>query len=81
MTGGEPHEHPFLTKYDDNLYVFTALPCVEISFKKDKNTGKKTVELRANSRNSSLLPQFHFDANCFKRLVESNLSDMEEADL
>jgi hypothetical protein len=79
MAGGEPHEHPFMIKHDDTLYIFTAFPSIQISFNKNKDTGKKTVDLCANSRNFTRMPHFHLDANCFKRLIESSLTDMEEA--
>jgi hypothetical protein len=77
LDGYEPLAHPDMTKHDYALYVFTGLPCVKFSFKKDKDTGKKTVELGPKNNELSSMPYYDFQAICFKRMIETNLVNMD----
>jgi hypothetical protein len=77
MENYEPLEHPDMTKHNNNLYVFTGLPCVKISFKEDRDSGKKTVELGPKNPEQTPMPYYDFQAICFKRMIETNLATME----
>jgi hypothetical protein len=78
MLGEEPLPIPGMIKINDNLFVLKHLPRVKISFKKDEDTGEKIVGL---TQHPDPFVTLHIDlqAICFKRMIESNLSDMEEA--
>jgi hypothetical protein len=45
--------------------------------KKDKDSGKKTVEFSPVHTDQSVIPYFKFQANCFKRMVETDLETMD----
>jgi hypothetical protein len=72
MEADEPLPH------NEYLYVFTPPGRVKISFKKDKDTGEKIIGLTQYPDSYTTL---HIDlqAICFKRMIESDLCDMEYA--
>lgn len=79
MVGEEPLPLTDMTKVNDNLYVLKHLPRVKISLKTDEDTGEKIVGL---TEHPDPYVTLHIDlqAICFKRMIESNLSDMEKSD-
>ena len=76
MAEEEPYDHPDMIKHD-NTFVFTGISGVKISFKKDEDSGKKTVEFSPVHPEQAIIPCFNFQAICFKRMIETDLETME----